>query len=148
MIGEFEAHAPDLLAQARRAYQDSAPTRHLVQLAEPSFRECNAISVDYAIMEKSKRVSVVPVGYAWSDLGSWASIWETAAKDADGNAVEGPVKAVECRNCLIFSDGPAISVMGLTDMIIVAANGRNMMLPRSHSVRVGEMARADLKKAP
>jgi mannose-1-phosphate guanylyltransferase/mannose-6-phosphate isomerase len=141
MIDEFRAHAPTLLENAERSYRESSPSQHMVSLSARTFSACDSISIDYAIMEKSARVAVVPVSFEWNDLGTWASMWETAQKDEDGNAIQGPVTAVDCRNCLIFSDGLPLSVMGLEAMIVVVANGSSLMTPISLSERVGELAR-------
>ena len=58
-----------------------------VILDPDAFARAKAISVDYAVMEKTKRAAVLPVSFGWSDVGSWEAIWQLASKDADGNAI-------------------------------------------------------------
>jgi mannose-1-phosphate guanylyltransferase/mannose-6-phosphate isomerase len=60
-----------------------------VTLEPESFGAAKAISIDYAVMEKTAHAAVVPVFCGWSDLGSWHAVWELSQKDADGNAAQG-----------------------------------------------------------
>src|SRR6201986_3150083 len=60
-----------------------------VTLEPAAFGSANAISIDYAVMEKTARAAVVPVSCGWSDVGSWHAVWEVSDKDAQGNAARG-----------------------------------------------------------
>ncbi|NIQ11740.1 MAG: mannose-1-phosphate guanylyltransferase/mannose-6-phosphate isomerase, partial [Gammaproteobacteria bacterium] len=59
------------------------------RLEPQSMEACACESIDYALMEKSDRVAVVPVDMDWSDIGSWQALWDVSAKDTDGNVVQG-----------------------------------------------------------
>lgn len=78
-----------------------------------------AISIDYGIMEKAERVSVIPVDFGWSDIGSWASLPDVLPADADGNVVLGEALIMDSHRCLLRSDDRLIAVIGLDDLIVV-----------------------------
>ena len=66
------------------------------------FEKSPNISVDYAVMERSNRVTVLPVEMGWSDLGSWESIYQVSEKDENGNVLRGNVIS-----CLIYTSDAA-----------------------------------------
>src|SRR3546814_14252172 len=68
------------------------------------FAEIEPISIDYAVMEKSKRVAVVPVNMGWSDVGCWDALHELEDRDDSGNLVDGDIIALETSNCLLKRD--------------------------------------------
>src|SRR6202035_3535642 len=70
-----------------------------VTLDPESFEKAKAISIDYAVMEKTARAAVVPVSCGWSDVGSWYAVWELSDKDAQGNAAQGMAVFEDSRNC-------------------------------------------------
>ena len=90
----------------RRKAPSSVPTQDLgrIVLAADAFGACAALSIDFAVLEQSDRVGVVPVTMDWSDIGGWNAIWELKDKDRDGNA--GPEGAVflDARNNLVLAD--------------------------------------------
>ena len=75
-----------------------------VTLDAPSFEKAKAISIDYAVMEKTARASVVPVSCGWSDVGSWHAVWELSDKDDQGNAAKGAAVFEDSRNCNVQTD--------------------------------------------
>jgi mannose-1-phosphate guanylyltransferase/mannose-6-phosphate isomerase len=94
--------------------------------------DCVSESLDYAVMERSARVAVVPMSPGWSDLGSWDAL---ASLLGAGTSV-GPITAVDCESCYIRSDGVQVAALGVRDLIIVASGGRLLILPRGRSQEV------------
>src|SRR5690606_36544946 len=90
-LGECQALSPESFEAARDAVERARTDLDFIRLDEESFARAPNISVDYAIFEKSRRVAVVPVSFAWSDLGSWDAVWKVSAKDEGENAVVGAV---------------------------------------------------------
>src|SRR5690606_4499161 len=76
-------------------------------------------SVDYAVMEVTTRAAMVPASMGWSDIGSWAALREATDCDQDGNSVRGRAELVDCKGVFVDSDGPRVSVIGLSDVAIV-----------------------------
>jgi mannose-1-phosphate guanylyltransferase/mannose-1-phosphate guanylyltransferase/mannose-6-phosphate isomerase len=94
-----------------------------------------AESVDYAVMEHSSRVAVVPMAPGWSDLGSWDAL----AALMDSSRSHGPVTTIDCDDCYIRSDGVQVAALGVRDLIIVASGQRLLILPRGRSQEVKKL---------
>jgi mannose-1-phosphate guanylyltransferase/mannose-6-phosphate isomerase len=78
-----------------------------------------SISFDHAVMESTDKAVVVPLEVGWSDVGSWATLWEIDDKDADGNVVRGDSVVHDVRNSYVRSDGRLVAVIGLEDVVVV-----------------------------
>jgi len=91
-----------------------------VTLDPDSFATARAISIDYAVMEKTSRAAVVPVACGWSDVGSWLAVWELSDKDAQGNAAQGAAVFEDSRNCNVSSDKALVALEGVDDLVVVA----------------------------
>lgn len=91
-----------------------------VTLEPKAFGAAKAISIDYAVMEKTPRAAVVPVSCGWSDVGSWRAVWELSDKDAQGNAAHGTAVFEDSRNCNVTSDHALVALEGVDDLVVVA----------------------------
>ena len=84
-----------------------------------NFSKMPSISVDYAIIEKSKRVAVVPMDLVWNDIGSWDSFYKINKKDDKQNVLIGDVRALDTKNSLILSNKRLVATVGLEDAIVI-----------------------------
>jgi len=138
--GLFAWTAPRLLAEVRAHTPEIAP--HLIHLAQgdvPGFFEAvTPITIDVGVLERSEAVAVLPGRFDWDDIGTWEALARVRPRDRRGNVVVGPVTMFESSDCIAWSDGPAVVVSGMRDAIVVAANGRVLVLARSDA--------ADLKR--
>jgi mannose-1-phosphate guanylyltransferase/mannose-6-phosphate isomerase len=91
-----------------------------VTLAPEAFGAANAISIDYAVMEKTAHAAVVPVSCGWSDVGSWHAVWELSDKDGLGNAAQGMAVFEDSRNCNVATDKALVALEGVDDLVVVA----------------------------
>ena len=91
-----------------------------VKLDPASFETAKAISIDYAVMEKTARAAVVPVACGWSDVGSWHAVWELSDKDVEGNAAQGAAVFEDSRNCNVSTDRALVALEGVDDLVVVA----------------------------
>src|SRR6185312_4781290 len=91
-----------------------------ITLEPAAFGAAKAISIDYAVMEKTARAAVVPVSCGWSDVGSWRAVWELSEKDAEGNAAQGRAVFEDSRNCNVSTDKALVALEGVDDLVIVA----------------------------
>ncbi|WLA68141.1 mannose-1-phosphate guanylyltransferase/mannose-6-phosphate isomerase [Bradyrhizobium diazoefficiens] len=91
-----------------------------VTLEPEAFGSAKAISIDYAVMEKTSRAAVVPVSCGWSDVGSWHAVWELSEKDAQGNAAHGAAVFEDSRNCNVTTDSALVALEGVDDLVVVA----------------------------
>jgi mannose-1-phosphate guanylyltransferase/mannose-6-phosphate isomerase len=91
-----------------------------ITLDAEAFGSAKAISIDYAVMEKTARAAVVPVSCGWSDVGSWYAVWELSDKDAQGNAALGTAVFEDSRNCNVSTDKALVALEGVDDLVVVA----------------------------
>jgi len=133
LLAELERHAPAVIAAARDALAHAARDLDFIRLGAEAFRAAPSISIDYAVMERTDHAAVIPAELGWSDVGSWDALWTIAEKDATGNALQGPVTAVESRNCLVRSEGIRTAVLGLEDAVIIVTEDAVLAMPRSRA---------------
>jgi mannose-1-phosphate guanylyltransferase/mannose-1-phosphate guanylyltransferase/mannose-6-phosphate isomerase len=134
----LEEYAPDVLAAARGALAGQRRDGIRLHPDAAAFGSAPAQPIDVAVMERSRRVAVVPVAMGWSDVGSWDALYALGELDGRANAVSGDVVAADSRGCLIRSDGPEIVAVGVEDLIIVATADAVLVVPRGESQRVKE----------
>lgn len=137
MLGELERYAPDVAAAARAGAAEAAENDGL-QTLSAAFRAAPKISIDYAVMEKTDRAAVIPVSFAWSDLGAWDAVWSASAKDSDGNAVTGAATLQGSADTLIHAaPGVHVATVGVSNLAIVAEGGHVLIadLAQSQSVK-------------
>src|ERR1700730_119626 len=91
-----------------------------VTLNPEAFGKAKAISIDYAVMEKTACAAIVPVACGWSDVGSWHAVWELSGKDSQGNAARGTAVFENSRNCSISTDKALVALEGVDDLVVVA----------------------------
>jgi mannose-1-phosphate guanylyltransferase/mannose-1-phosphate guanylyltransferase/mannose-6-phosphate isomerase len=141
-LDELNEHRPAILAATRAAVDAGhADGDHFHPDAE-AFARIDSESVDYAVMENTRRAAMVPAAMGWSDIGNWQALHVARERDADGNAVTGPAELVGCRNVLVDSDGPRVSVIGLEDVIVVVDNGEVLVTTAAGAQLVGKLAGA------
>src|SRR5690349_1759813 len=130
-LDELAIHAP-LIATAAEAAIAKAERQGKRILADAiSLEDCPSESVDYAVMEHSARLAVVPMSPGWSDLGSWEALAELLEASPHG-----PITTLDCADCYIRSDGVQVAALGVRDLIIVASGQRLLILPRGRSQEV------------
>ena len=138
-LEELAAHRPAIAAQARRAVEQGHEDGHRFHPDAAAFAAIDSESVDYAVMENTARAALVPADMGWSDIGSWDALHTARGGDANGNSVRGPAELVDCRNVLVESDGPRISVIGLDDVIVVVDGDEVLVTTRAGAQKVGKL---------
>lgn len=96
---------------------------------DEEFPNCENISIDYAIMEKSSNVYVYPSSFGWSDLGTWGSLYTHLERDANENAIVGnQVKMIDSKNCVVHTPEERRVVIQGLDNYIVAEKGNTLLI--------------------
>ncbi len=129
-LGEYE---PAMVAAARAALDGADRDGLLIRPERDAFLSSPSESIDYAVMEKAPRVAVVPVEMGWSDVGSWDALHTLGSSDGQGNVLHGDIVAIDTSGCLIRSEGPVITTVGVHGLIVVATRDAVMILPRGSS---------------
>jgi mannose-1-phosphate guanylyltransferase len=127
--------------------KDDINTKKEPQSISNVYSRLQNISIDYALLEKSKMVRVIPADFEWSDLGTWNSVYEQKEKDYLGNAVNGSnVRIYNASNNLIaVPENKLVIVEGLDDFIIVDTNETLMILKKNNEQEVKTFT-TDLKR--
>ena len=122
IIEEFEKYSPKLLNTCKETLSKSQIDYDFQRLDRKSFEKCSNISIDYAIMEKTKKGKVIPFDAGWSDVGSWDSLWDTENKNSDGNVIIGNIFDKDTENCYLRSEKNLLVTLGIKNLIIVSTN--------------------------
>ncbi|AWN41145.1 mannose-1-phosphate guanylyltransferase/mannose-6-phosphate isomerase [Methylobacterium durans] len=137
MLDELEAHAPAVLSAARAALENAARDLDFVRLDADAFAQAPKTSIDYAVMERTRHAGVLPVSFAWSDVGTWDAVWSVLAQDESGNAVRGRVELIETRGSLVHSEGEQVTaVVGLEDVVVVSTPDAVLVSSKARSGEV------------
>ena len=121
-LTELAAHAPAVRSAAEAALAGAERAMEFVVLPEAPMRECPDISIDNAVMEKTRHAAVVPADLGWSDVGSWNALWELSEKDPAGNVVVGDVVVDGSRSSYIRSDRRLVAAIGVENLIVIATD--------------------------
>jgi mannose-1-phosphate guanylyltransferase/mannose-6-phosphate isomerase len=112
-----------------------------------NFGATPSISIDHGVLEKTDNLYMVPGRFGWSDIGSWDAVHAVAQKDANGNAVQGNVLALGCRNSLIRSDKRFIAALGVTDITVVDTPDALLISGRGESQKVRQIVEELAKRS-
>ena len=136
VLDEMAAHCPQILEAARACIAASKAASgaglHQRTLDAETFKGVPENSIDYALMEKSTRVSVVPCDIGWSDIGSWDALGNLAAGDDAGNRIEGEAVLHDVRDCYIRSER-TVGVVGVDNLIVVDTADALLVAHRSRA---------------
>ena len=133
-LDQLRKFAPEMDAHCKAAMAEKSVDGPFVRPAAEPFLSCPAISVDYAVLEKTDRACVVPVDMRWSDVGSWDALWEIAAKDGRDNMIHGHVVAIDADGCLLRGeDGITVAALGVENLVVVATRDAVLVVPRERA---------------
>ncbi|MFN9378011.1 MAG: mannose-1-phosphate guanylyltransferase [Novosphingobium sp.] len=138
-LDELAAHRPAILDSARAADAAGSQQGRQFHPSAAAFDSFTPESVDYAVMENTRQAAMVPVDMGWSDIGSWDALHLALDRDAAGNTVQGEAELVGCRNVLVTSHGPRVSVIGLEDVVIVIDGDEVLVTTHEGSQLVGKL---------
>jgi mannose-1-phosphate guanylyltransferase len=141
-LAELRRYRPELAAAVEEAVANGHEKGAAFHPDAAAFAGIVPESVDYAVMEETDRAAVVPVAMGWSDIGNWHALREAREGDEAGNRVRGRVELVDCRNVLVESDGPRISVIGLEDVAIIVDGDEVLVTTMAGAQKVGKLGGA------
>ena len=133
LLAELARLEPELLGLCREALAKGAKDLDFFRLDQAAFAKAKAISIDYAVMERTDKAAVVPVEMGWSDIGSWEALWATASRDEAGNVTRGDVLHHGVRNSYLRSEGPLVAAVGVDDIVVVATQDAVLVSHKSAS---------------
>lgn len=143
-LEELEKYAPDIYEHSRQAFEH-ARRDQAIRLQLEDMKTIRSESIDYAVMEKSQKVNVVPADIGWSDLGSFDSLFDTLPKDKSGNTLSDNTIHIGSKNNLVISDGRLISTIDVEDLMIVDTRDAIVIAKKGSTQKVKELV-AEVKK--
>lgn len=118
-LRELEKFEPQILHYCQAAWRDAQGDLDFKRIHADSFLKSPAISIDYAVMERTDNAVVVPLDAGWNDLGAWSAVWEQGPFDAFNNVAHGDVLFHEASNCFVQSDSRLVTVVGMDNAVVV-----------------------------
>lgn len=118
-LEELEKFAPEMISACRLALSAARRNGHSIFLDADAFAACPSDSIDYAVMEKTSEGLVLPLDAGWSDVGSWAALWEIGSNNEDGDVVVGDVIRKDTKNSYFHSESRLLAAVGVEDLVVV-----------------------------
>ncbi|KHJ37710.1 alginate biosynthesis protein AlgA [Pedobacter glucosidilyticus] len=143
-FNQFLPDIAEIFSEGEKHYNTPREKEYI----QAGFQKCVNISIDYGVMEKAENVYVMPADFGWSDLGTWASVYDLSEKDYVGNAVinSGKVMMYDSSNCMVNVPSDKLVILeGLHDYIVVESNNTLLICPRSNEQHVKQVV-ADVKQ--
>ncbi len=145
LLSELECFEPEMAANARRAIENTRDDLDFVRLDATAFKACRNESIDYAVMEKTKKAAIVPMDAGWDDVGAW-TFMDVLAKDGQGNVARGDVWLENSSGNLVHAESRLVALAGVQDHIVVETKDAILVTTREHAQDVKKIVAA-LKKA-
>ncbi len=130
-LDELTAHAADIANACEAASAAAKKDLDFTRVDPAAFASCRSESVDYAVMEKTKRAVMIPLAAGWSDVGSWATLQEALPADENGNVLFGDVIAEDSHDSLLHSESRLIAAIGLRDHVVVETKDAVLVAPKN-----------------
>src|SRR5690349_13899758 len=138
-LEELQRLRPDIASAAKAAWQAGKSDLDFMRLDAAAFEACPSDSVDYAVMERTSASVMVQADIGWSDVGSWAALWEAGTKDDRENVAHGDVDLRDAKGCYVRAESRLVSVLGATDLVVVETDDAVLVADKSRSQEVKEV---------
>jgi mannose-1-phosphate guanylyltransferase len=145
LISQLHVHAPELLALARNCVEQSprstGANAQMHELHAESFAALPDISIDYALMERSEKVAVVPAAFDWSDIGSWTALRDLVESDSEQNRALCDAIFIDSRNTFVQSQGRLVATVGVDNLIVVETADAVLVVHADRAQEVRQVAK-------
>jgi mannose-1-phosphate guanylyltransferase/mannose-6-phosphate isomerase len=138
MLDEIKKYMPDMY-NTFTSIVKALNTKKEDEALKSIYRNLRDESIDYGIMEKSKKIVMTVADFPWSDLGSWSSLDEVMDKDEDGNVLIGNVVGIDCKDSIIFANKRLVAAIGLKNMVVVDTADATLITPKDKVQQVKQL---------
>lgn len=142
ILGEVRQYLPEVYRVVQDILAEGAAPGSFQRAVEKYFTAMPSISINYGVLEKSARVSLIPCDIGWNDVGSWQAVHEISAKDGAGNALQGNVIALDCKDSLIRAEKRLVAAIGVEDLCIIETADAVLISKIDQTQRVREVVDA------
>ncbi|HUL87948.1 MAG TPA: mannose-1-phosphate guanylyltransferase/mannose-6-phosphate isomerase [Pseudolabrys sp.] len=139
LLSELDRLEPDIAVAIKAAVANASDDLGFLRLQPEAFGRAPQKSIDYAVMEKTKRAAVVAGQFRWSDIGSWDALFDITPRDSAGNVLQGPVVSMDASNCVVHADQRLTAIVGVKDLVVVSTSDAVMVVPRARAQEVREL---------
>jgi mannose-1-phosphate guanylyltransferase len=140
-LDELAVHRDDIYQAVNLAYQQRTEDLDFVRIDAELFSQCPEESIDFAVMEPTKKAKVVPYAGDWSDIGAWDALYVYADKDAYNNVLLGDVMSEGSNNCLIRSESRLVAAVGVSDLVIVETADAVLVMDKNNAQDVKKIVK-------
>ena len=119
LIDELTVHSPGIVKAVGGAVNNATQDLDFTRLDKQAFESSPSVSIDYALMEKSDNVVVVPLDAQWNDIGSWSALYDIGAKDGSGNVLKGDVTVKDTTNTYIYASHHMVTAVGVDNLVVI-----------------------------
>ncbi len=142
ILAEIQRYLPAVHQIVQTILAESRAGATFQQAVEKHFSAMPSISIDYGVLEKSDRVSLIPCDIGWNDVGSWQAVHDISAKDENGNMLQGNVIALGCHNSLIRAEKRLVAVIGVKNLCVIETADAVLISKSDQTQRVREVVDA------
>ena len=136
IINELKKFEPNIIENCIAAIRKEKNDLDFQRIDKTEFEKCPSISIDYAVFEKTKIGSVIPMDAGWSDLGNWNSIWQNSPKNSNGNVTNGNVILKNSEKCYLRSEDRLLVGIGLKNIIAVQTGDATLIADQKESQKI------------
>ena len=139
ILNEVKNFAPEILSNCEQSLENSKKDLDFLRMEKNSFINCDNVSIDISVFEKTKKAFVMPLNCGWDDIGSWDSIWKMSEKDLNGNYINGRVLANETKDSIIRSEERLVVSIGLENVVIIETKDAVLVANKESSQNVKQI---------
>jgi len=140
-LDELTTHSEKILNTIKKSLENSSDDLDFIRLERNAFELSPSLSIDYAVMEKSDNVVVLKLDAGWSDVGSWASLYDISDKDKNGNVLKGDVFAEETTNSYVDAGHHMVATVGINDLVIIDTPNATLIANRDKASEVQKIVK-------
>jgi mannose-1-phosphate guanylyltransferase/mannose-6-phosphate isomerase len=133
LLAEYRRFEPDSAVAVEQAIETAGRDLGFVTLDAQAFGRAVAKSIDYAVMERTSHIAVMPVSYGWSDVGCWHAVWELSKRDAAQNAAQGPAFFMDASGCYAVTEKQLVALHGVENLVVIATADAVLVAPRERA---------------
>lgn len=120
-LNELASFEPEMAELSKQAFENAQVDSDFIRIDQAAFEKIKGNSIDYAVMEHTKKGKVIKLDAGWDDVGSWSALWEISQKDSDGNVSKGKSILLDTKNSY-FNTKKTVAAIGLENLIVVESD--------------------------
>jgi mannose-1-phosphate guanylyltransferase len=132
-LQELEQYRTDVHESVNKSYKSRKGDMDFIRVGVDEFEQCPSVSIDYAVMEKTKNAKVIPYDGGWSDIGAWNALYDYADKDESHNVLLGDVMIETSEHCLIRAESRLVAAINVKDLIIIETKDAVLVMDKDSS---------------